>query len=527
MIRSLIVVFGDQLDADSPALRGAEPGRDVILMSEVREESTHVPSHVQRTVFFLSAMRHFAEELRGKGLTVRYVALTDPANTHSFDGEVRRAAAELRPERIVFIEPGEHRVRRVAESWSSLAPRGVRILPDPFFLTSDEEFLERAGVARAGARMEHFYRRQRVALRILIDNKGGPVGGKWNLDKLNRLPFGKGGPKPSPPTPPRFPPDDVTRAVIQDVRRMLPDLPGRIDRFAWPVTRAQALRCLRSFIEHRLPRFGPYEDAMWAGEPVLYHSALSASLNLRLLRPRECVDAAVEAYQRGDAPLQSVEGFVRQIIGWREYIRGVYRREGPGYAERNHLNHAGALPEFYWTGETDMACLRACIGEVLDSAYGHHIQRLMVVGNFALIAGVRPREVADWFLGMYADAVDWATLPNVIGMSQHADGGVVGSKPYACGGAYLRRMSNYCSECRYRPERRTGDDACPFSTLYWDFIFRHRRVFAANPRMALAVRQAQAMPRSERVAIAAGADAIRRRLGVDRGSGGAEEDDGT
>lgn len=509
----LAVVLGDQLDWESPALEGLDPGRDVVLMMEVRGESTHVPSHRQRTVLFLSAMRHFARDLEARGLRVRYVRLGDPENTHTIDGEVRRAFASLRPREIVLVRPGEHRLVATAESWGGALGATVRLLEDASFLTTREEFAARAGSSR-GARMEHFYRKQRAALGVLMDDRGGPVGGEWNLDKQNRASFGKHGPSPAPPRPTTFEPDDITRAVMRDVERLLPGLPGRMERFGWPVTRAQALTCLAHFVEHRLAGFGPYEDAMWAGEPFLYHSALSIPLGLRLLKPRECVEAALRAYEQGKAPLQSVEGFVRQIIGWREFVRGVYWREGPGYAERNHLGHHGALPAFYWSGDTDMACLRTCLGEVIDNAYGHHIQRLMVIGNFAMIAGVHPRAISDWFLGMYADAVEWVTLPNVLGMSQHADGGVMGSKPYAAGGAYIKRMSNYCAACRYRPEQRSGDECCPFSNFYWDFIIRHEERLARNPRMALPVRQARAMPKEERVRITVTAAGRRRSMGI-------------
>ncbi len=506
----LAVVLGDQLDPESPALEGLDAGRDTVLMMEVREESTHVPSHRQRTVLFLSAMRHFARDLESRGLRVRYVGLGDPGNTHTIDGEVRRAAASLGPREIVLVRPGEHRLCAAAESWRGLGA-AVRLLDDASFLTTPEQFAARSS---RGGRMEHFYRRQRAALNILMDGAGGPVGGEWNFDKENRASFGRRGPSPAPPRPPTFEPDEITRAVMGDVERLLPGLPGRMERFGWPVTRGQSLECLAHFVEHRLAGFGRHEDAMWAGEPFLYHSALSIPLGLKLLKPGECVDAALRAYEQGKAPLQSVEGFVRQIIGWREFVRGVYWREGPGYAERNHLGQRGALPAFYWSGDTDMACLRACLGEVMESAYGHHIQRLMVVGNFALIAGVHPRAISDWFLGMYADAVEWVTLPNTLGMSQHADGGVMGSKPYAAGGAYIKRMSNYCDGCRYRPDRRSGEGACPFSNFYWDFIIRHEKTFERNPRMALPVRQARAMAKEERVRITATAAERRRSFGI-------------
>jgi deoxyribodipyrimidine photolyase-related protein len=284
------------------------------------------------------------------------------------------------------------------------------------------------------------------------------------------------------------------------------------------VTPAEARAALDDFVEHRLPEFGAYEDAMWQGEPFLYHSTLSAALNLGLLDPGVCVQAALDAHADGHAPLNAVEGFVRQIVGWREFIRGVYYREGPDYPGRNELEQDGKLPAFYWTAATEMNCVHHCVDEVLERAYGHHIPRLMVLGNFALIAGVAPREVHEWFLAMYVDAVEWATAPNVVGMSQHADGGIVGTKPYAGSGSYIQRMSNYCTGCRYDPKRRTGADACPFNTFYWDFLLRHRPRFAANPRMRLSVRNAERLDPAEQRAMRRDADALRVSFGIAAGA---------
>jgi deoxyribodipyrimidine photolyase-related protein len=525
-VRSLVLVLGDQLDDRSAAFDGFDPARDAVLMMEVSQESRHVASHMQRTVLFLSAMRHFAAGLSARGVRVRYISLDDPDNTGSFPGETARVVRDLRPERLVLVEPGEHRVSKLVRGWAREFGLPVDARPDRHFLTTDEQFAAWAG-GRKSLTMEYFYREQRKRLGVLMEPDGQPTGGAWNFDAQNRESFGKDGPRPPPPPPVRFEPDAVTLGVIDAVRRVLPDLPGRLNApgwFGWPVTRAQALEQLRDFIDNRLAFFGPFEDAMWTGEPFLYHSLLSAPLNLKLLDPRECVGAALEGFRRGRAPLQSVEGFVRQIIGWREYIRGVYRLEGPGYAGRNHLGHAGRLPELYWTGETDMACLRECVGQVLDHAFGHHIQRLMVTGNFALISGVHPRAVSDWYLGMYVDAVDWVTLPNTLGMSQHADAPktgprrgapVVGTKPYISGGAYIKRMSNYCGSCRYDPARRTGERACPFTVFYWDFLSRHRDRFERNPRMAQMIRNLDRFSEEELVQITITAGALRRRLGID------------
>lgn len=516
-LRRLCVVLGDQLDHRSAAFDGFDAERDAVLMMEVRAESEHVPSHFQRTVLFLSAMRHFAAELEAKGVRVRYVRIEDPHNTHSFDGEVERAVEALKPERVRIVEPGEHRVARMVAGWSERLGVPVEVLADRHFLTSDQDFASWAGGRKPPLVMEFFYRKQRERLNILMQPDGSPVGGVWNLDKENRESFPSGGPKP-PPVP-RFEPDAITLDVIESVRAHLPSLPGRAEGFAWPVTRADALICLRDFVDHRLREFGPYEDAMWTGEPFLYHSVLSPSLNLKLLDPRECIAAAIDAYAAGKAPLRSVEGFVRQIIGWREFIRGVYRFEGDLYGARNALGHRAALPEVYWTGRTEMVCLRECVNQVLDHGYAHHIPRLMVMGNFALLLGVDPRLVSDWYLGMFADGVDWVTLPNVLGMSQHADarpnsgsvGSVVGTKPYISGGQYISRMSNYCRTCRYDPGEREGPNACPFSTLYWDFLIRHRETFRTNPRMTMMLKNVDRLNGTQRARITVSASKVRDR----------------
>ncbi|MDX2131352.1 MAG: cryptochrome/photolyase family protein [Planctomycetota bacterium] len=518
----LVIVFGDQLDLDAPLLRSLEP-RDTLLMMEVAGESRHVPSHAARTALFLSAMRHFAAEAGHRGIRVRYVALDDPENTGTLEGEIARAIDVLRPSEIACTHPGEWRVLSMLQRVCDGAAIPLRVLPDEHFLTTPEEFASWAA-GRASLTMEFFYRVQRRKTGYLMEGSGAgatPAGGVWNFDSENRLPFGPRGPSPRPPPPRRFTPDETTRAVFKCIARVLPDLPGSVESFAWPVTRAQALEALDDFITHRLALFGPFEDAMWASEPTLYHSTLSCSLNLKLLHPRECCDRAVAAYHAGLAPLQSVEAFVRQIIGWREFIRGVYWLEGPAYAQRNALDQHQRLPAFYWTGDTDMACMKACIGQVLDTGYGHHIQRLMVTGNFALISGVHPRAVSDWYLGMFVDGVDWVTLPNALGMVMHADRradagpgvtGLVGTKPYAAGGRYIDRMSNYCASCPYDPEARSGPSACPFTLFYWDFLIRTRERLAKNQRMAMMLKNVDRMTPQVRTQITIDADLLRRRL---------------
>jgi len=508
----LVIVLGDQLDINAPLIQTLDPARDLVLMMEVAGESSHTPSHKQRTVLFLSAMRHFADALRAAGNVVRYITLDDPLNTGSLNSEVARAVRDTGASSIALTLPGEHRVHTMAMGWSTSLGIPVDILPDDHFLTTPDEFRDWA-TGRKDIVMEYFYRWQRKRLGILVDDDGKPEGGCWNYDDDNRQPL-KAAPRLRPPR--SFKADATTRAVIDTVNRLLPDLPGRInaDTWRWPVTRDDALAAFDDFIDHRLAGFGPYEDAMWTDAPFLYHSLMSAAMNLKLIGPREMWPRIVKAYRAGRIPLNSAEGFIRQIIGWREFIRAVYWREGPSYADRNALGQTGRLPGFYWTADTDMHCMRQCLGQVLDHGFGHHIQRLMVTGNFALIAGVHPRAVTDWYLGMYVDAVDWVTLPNTLGMSQHADGGIVGTKPYAASGKYISRMSNYCHACRYNVTRRTGDDACPFNTLYWDFLIRHRQTFRNNHRMAMIMKNVDRLDPAEATQITLRGQALRTQWGI-------------
>ena len=509
---TLLVLFGDQLDRRAAALDDLDPDRDAILMVEVAEESAHVPSHRQRTILFLSAMRHFAAELRDRGFTVHYVELEDESNTGSFAGEIERAVKRVKPGKLRAIHPGEWRVLEMLRDLPERLNAPLEILEDDHFLISPREFKEWAD-GRKELILEHFYRMMRKRLDVLMTKDGKPAGGDWNFDKQNREPY-KGDPGDLP-HPHRFLPDEIVRSVTDAVDRALPAQPGNRDEpMRWPVTHEQARTALRDFIRNRLPSFGAYQDAMTAGAPWMHHSLLSSSLNLKLLRPRECIAAAVKAHQDGEAPINAVEGFVRQILGWREFIRGVYWREGPSYRDGNALDQHGALPAMYWTGETGMRCMREAIGQVATHGYGHHIQRLMVTGNFALIAGVHPREISDWYLGMYVDAVEWATLPNTLGMAMHGDGGVVGTKPYAASGQYINRMSDYCKSCRYNPAKRIGEDACPFSTFYWDFMLRNESSFRDNRRMQLALKNLERLDDEERSAIRSRARSLRSGFGV-------------
>jgi deoxyribodipyrimidine photolyase-related protein len=317
--------------------------------------------------------------------------------------------------------------------------------------------------------------------RVLMDGDE-PAGREWNFDKSNR--------KPAPaglrvPRVPAFAPDAITRAAMEDVEAVFPTHPGTTAGFDLPVTRADARAALADFIQHRLPRFGDYEDAMVTGQPVLFHSLLSAPLNAGLLSPLECVHAAEKAYETGGAPLNCVEGFVRQILGWREYVYGIYWSFMPEYRDRNARKSEHDLPDWFWSGDTDLNCLRQCVGGVVDRAYSHHIQRLMVLCNFATLAGLSPQAVNDWFYAMYVDSHDWVVTPNVVGMGMNADNGTMATKPYVSSGAYINRMSDYCDGCRYDVTTRDQDDSCPFNYLYWTFLEHFRKQYAANPRMTM------------------------------------------
>ena len=479
-------------------------------MVEAIDESRSIPTHRQRTSLFLSAMRHYALAIADSGLPLRYVTLDDPDNTGGLATELARAIESLRPERIVVARPGGWGLLASLEKAAASLDVPLEVLEDPHFLCSVEEF----GAWREGRKtvvMDHFYRVQRKRFDVLIDPDGTPVGGTWSHDAANRESF-----KEEPSTPdPWFPPlDEITQEVMTLVARVLPDAPGRLERFVWATTRKDARRMLKDFISKRLPEFGRYQDAMWTGQPFLNHSLLSPALNLQLLDPRECIDAAVAAYEAGKAPIESVEGFVRQILGWREFIRGVYWTEGPDYVDRNGLESVGDLPEWYWTGETDLECLRDSIDQVVEYGYGHHIQRLMITGNFALISGVDPRAINDWYVGMFVDAIDWVTTPNTVGMVMHADGGIVGTKPYAASANYIGKMSNHCKRCSWNRKARSGEDACPFNVFYWDFLIRQRERLRGNRRMAIALKNVDRLDPEERARITETADGLRVDLGI-------------
>jgi deoxyribodipyrimidine photolyase-related protein len=505
--RNLVFIAGDQLSPNLAGLRAADRARDVILMAEAAEETGYVPHHVKKIAFVLSAMRHFAQELRQDGWRVVYRRLDDPDNAGSLTGEIEASVARLRPERVMVTEPGEWRVLDAMMELRERLCAPMHILPDDRFICPAEEFAEWAR-GRKQLRMEFFYREMRRKTGLLMEGDK-PDGGAWNFDKENRKPPRAGLALPGPL---RVEPDAITREVIELVRQRFASNFGDLEPFWFPVTRRDAQAAFARFLAHGLPRFGDYQDAMASGEPFIFHSLASIHLNCGLLDPIETCRLAEAEWRAGRAPLNAVEGFIRQIIGWREFVRGLYWLEGPGYTASNWLGQDAPLPAFYWTGETRMACMREALAQTKAEAYAHHIQRLMVTGNFALVAGVSPQALHEWYLSVYADAYEWVEAPNTLGMSQFADGGRLASKPYAASGAYIDRMSDYCNGCAYDPRKRTSDDACPFNALYWDFLARHRAKLAGNPRMAHAWRGYDNFPDQERAAITRRAAALRADL---------------
>ncbi len=512
-IRHLLVVLGDQLNPDSTAFTDFDPKQDRVWMAEVNEESTHIWSSKQRIALFISAMRHFAKELGDSKIPLSYIAFEDPSNSQSLDGELLKAIQAFQPQALIMTAPGDWRVLEKIKGVSKQTGVPLEIREDNYFFSTVREFAEHAK-GRKQLRLEYWYRELRKKHSILMED-GQPIGGEWNYDQENRSSFGKEGPPPIP-APLRFKTDAITKEVIRLVNERFANHPGELsaslEGFGWPVTRAQALLVLTDFIKMRLPLYGQFQDAMWTKEPWLFHAHIASALNLKLLSAHEVVNTAQVAFHQGTAPLAAVEGFIRQILGWREYVRGIYWTQMPSYLERNALNANAPLPAFFWNGNTSMNCLQETINQSLNTGYAHHIQRLMVTGLYTLLLGVHPKEVHAWYLSMYVDAVEWVELPNVIGMSQFADGGLMASKPYIATGKYIDRMSNYCKGCQFKPDQSHGQDACPFTTLYWDFLMHHESSMSKNPRMVMQVRNLKRMSDETKAAIQAQAKQHRLSL---------------
>ena len=475
MVSRLVLVLGDQLSMNLSALKKAEKGKDIVVMAEVSEEAGYVKHHPKKIALIFAAMRKFAKALEKDGWDVRYTRLDDPENAGSIVGELLRRAEETDAPGVICTEPGEWRLINKLKH----APIKTHILNDDRFIASHKEFDDWAE-GRKALRMEYFYREMRRKTGLLLEGEE-PAGDKWNFDHENR--------KPAPDEvthegPLWFEPDEEVEEVLALVEDRFSDHFGDLRPFGFATTREQALDALEHFVTKALPKFGDYQDAMLSENKFLYHAVLSPYLNIGLLGPLEVCQRVEKAWQDGEVPINSAEGFIRQIIGWREYIRGIYFLEGPDYAERNVLKHDRDLPGFYWGEETRMNCLSHAVAQTSEEAYAHHIQRLMVTGNFALLIGADPAQVHEWYMAVYTDAFEWVMTANTIGMTQFADGGIVASKPYVSSGSYINRMSDYCKGCDYSVSKKTGEGACPFNLLYWHFLNRHRDRFESNHRMA-------------------------------------------
>ena len=499
----LVLVLGDQLSHDLSALRAADKAHDVVVMAEVADETGYVPHHPKKIALVLSAMRHFAEELRAEGWTVAYTRLEDPEGPASIAGALLGQAQAHGAVQVLATMPGEWRLVQSLQN----APLPITLLTDDRFVASLDDFNAWAE-GRKDLRMEYFYRLMRRKTGLLMEGDQ-PAGGKWNFDHDNR--------KPARPDllragPHRVEPDAITAEVLDLVEARYGQNFGTLRPFQYAVTRRDAMRALEHFLQHLLPDFGPYQDAMLTDDRFLHHSLFSVYLNIGLLNPVEICTRAEEEWKAGRVPLNSAEGFIRQIIGWREYVRGLYFSEGPGYAARNTLGHDRDLPALYWGANTGMACLSHAVAQTRDEGYAHHIQRLMITGNFALLAGVDPGQVHEWYLSVYIDAFEWVEAPNTVGMSQYADGGIIASKPYVSSGNYIERMSDYCGGCAYSVKAKAGPGACPFNLLYWHFLIRHRDRFQANPRMAQMYRTWDRMDEKRRETVLHEAEEFLQRL---------------
>lgn len=480
----LRLLLGDQLNPRHSWFEAVDPNVLHVLM-EVRQETDYVLHHAQKILGIFAAMRDFARQLQSAGHRVCYLAIDDPYNLHAIPANLDRLMVDRHATTFEYQAPDEWRLDRQLADYVQTLAIPARMVDSEHFLTRRDDVAGLFG-ARKHWRMETFYRHMRAVHDVLMEKDGQPATGRWNFDAENRRSWSG-----MPLEPPDNRPIHDHRAlwasiVAAGVRSFGQPHAGD---FRWPLNRAEALQQLDAFVEQALPHFGTYQDAMSTQAARLFHSLLSFALNVKMLSPREVIARAESAWRAGKVPLAAAEGFIRQILGWREYIRGVYWAHMPAYAESNTFGHQRDLPAWFWTGDTRMNCLHHAITHSLEHAHAHHIQRLMLTGNFALLAGLDPGQVHRWYLGIYIDAFEWVELPNTLGMSQYADGGLLATKPYVASAAYIHRMSDYCRGCRYRRDKQVGDDACPFNALYWDFLARHRHMLADNPRLAFAYRQ--------------------------------------
>ena len=491
---ALILVLGDQLTRNRGALKDAVPGQDIVVMAEVTSEARYVQHNRHKIVLIFAAMRHFCEELRSLGFTVHYFAYSTDGPATLLEA-VQTALESCEVAELRCGSPGEYRLLSEMQQW--VLPIPVRLIEDDRFLCTPAAFAAWAE-GRKQLRMEYFYRIMRRQYQVLLDDEGGPQGGRWNYDAENRRGWRS---QEKPPPRPAVTPDVITAEVIALVSREFPDNPGDLGRFYLAVTQQEAMVHFRWFLDNGLQHFGTYQDAMAEESPWLFHSLVSMYLNIGLLDPLDVCRQIEQAWRQGRCELSAAEGFIRQVLGWREYVRGIYWLAMPEYAERNALQAQRPLPEWFWTGATDMRCLQVALKQSLDLGYAHHIQRLMVIGNFALLAGLSVEQVCDWYLAVYVDAFEWVELPNTLGMALYADDGLMASKPYAASGKYIQRQGDHCKQCRYSPGKTTGDGACPYNSLYWRFISLHQEKLKSNPRMGLVLKNWERKAKGEQIAI--------------------------
>ncbi|MCB1607196.1 MAG: cryptochrome/photolyase family protein [Xanthomonadales bacterium] len=503
----LRLILGDQLNPKHSWFAHSDP-QVLYLMIEMRQETDYVLHHAQKILGIFAAMRDFAGQLREQGHRVYYLKISDPNNTQTLIGNLEQVIEQSGCQHMEYQAPDEWRLDQQLSKFAADSPIDVECVDSEHFYTRRDE-VARLFAKRKRWLMESFYRQMRQQHQILLDANGEPEGGQWNYDHDNRHAW-RGDPEPPADCRPLHDHSQLWKEIVESGASSFGN--PQAEQFRWPLNRDQALELLASFIDQALPHFGRYQDAANTGHWRLFHSLISFALNTKMINPRELVQAAQQAYRERQIPLAAAEGFIRQVIGWREYVRGVYWAQMPGYDKQNFFAHEQPLPHWFWDGNTRMRCLRHAIGQSLEHAYAHHIQRLMIIGNFALLAGLSPQELHRWYLGIYIDAFEWVELPNTLGMSQFADGGLLATKPYVSSAAYVHRMSDYCQQCHYQRAQRTGARACPFNALYWDFHLRHRDRLEGNPRIGMAYRNLQKMDTQTREALVEQANAIRRRL---------------
>lgn len=481
MAKTIRLILGDQLNSSHSWFQAVDP-EVLYVMMEMRQETDYVVHHIQKVVGFFMSMRSFCHAMKSAGHRFLYLTLDHAENRQNLEENLIKICSDENAELFEYQFPDEFRLDQQLKQICARLPVRYQAVDTGHFLTARTE-LEQQFQGKKTFLMETFYRRMRQKWQVLMEGDA-PEGGRWNFDAENRKKLPEGFSVPAP-IGFKHPAGELVALLERCGVETIGHIPDQI--FPYPINRSEALVWLDQFCHHLLPNFGTYEDAMDIRHAVVFHSRLSFALNLKMIHPLEVIEAAIAAFRssEGRISLAQVEGFVRQIMGWREYMRGIYWARMPEFAGLNFLGHHAALPSWYWTGKTRMACLKNSITNSLNSAYAHHIQRLMVTGNFALLLGVHPDEVDRWYLGIYIDALEWVEITNTRGMSQYADGGIVGSKPYVSSAAYIHKMSNYCGQCAYDKNQKTGPDACPFNSLYWDFYARHREKLARNPRIGM------------------------------------------